>query len=130
MEAEITVTAISDTHGRANLPDLLKDYTSDILVHCGDFTAGSTNRIHKSMLSENHKQSWNNFLHELALVRDQFKAVVVVPGVPQLCVHSFARIGEITEPVLQKITTDLTFFRAKFDCPNRKVFCRQYSLRT
>ena len=101
MEAEITVTAISDTHGRANLPDLLKDYTSDILVHCGDFTAGSTNRIHKSMLSENHKQSWNNFVHELALVRDQFKAVIVVPGnhdqiceaMPRTCQMDLSAIG-------------------------------------
>lgn len=80
METEITVTAISDTHGQVTLPDLLKDHTSDILIHCGDFTAGRTNFLHKSMLSESHKQSWNNFLHELALVRDQFKAVIVVPG--------------------------------------------------
>ena len=80
MEAEITVTAISDTHGQVTLPDLLKDHTSDILIHCGDFTAGRTNYLHKSMLSESHKQSWNNFLRELALVRDQFKAVIVVPG--------------------------------------------------
>lgn len=78
--AEMTITAISDTHGQVALPDLLKDYESDILIHCGDFTAGRTDRLTNSVIYESHRRSWRKFLRELALVRDQFRAIIVVPG--------------------------------------------------
>ncbi|MCY3629547.1 MAG: metallophosphoesterase [Bacteroidota bacterium] len=77
---EFSITAISDTHGQVALPDLLKDYESDILIHCGDFTAGRTNHLYKSVIYDSHTRSWRKFLRELAVVRDQFRAIIVVPG--------------------------------------------------
>jgi len=77
---EVTITAISDTHGRVTLPDLLKGYESDILIHCGDFTAGRTNRMNRSTIYDSHRQSWQNFLHELTSVRNQFGSIIIVPG--------------------------------------------------
>lgn len=78
--AELTITAISDTHGQVALPDLLRDYESDILIHCGDFTAGRTDRLTRSVIYDSHRRSWRKFLRELTVVRDQFRAIIVVPG--------------------------------------------------
>ncbi len=77
---DISITAISDTHGQVALPDLLKGYQSDILIHCGDFTAGITDRFRRSTLHESHRQSWHDFLEDLLAVKDQFRAMIVVPG--------------------------------------------------
>ena len=99
--AELSITAISDTHSRVALPDLLKGCESDILIHCGDFTAGRTNHLSKSIIHNSHRQSWKWFLHELSLIRDQFRSIIVVPGnhdqicecMPEQCQSEMEKIG-------------------------------------
>lgn len=84
----MTITAISDTHGIIPLPDLLKDYESDILIHCGDFTTGHTNRLNPSKIHESHRDSWHRFVYEVAAIKNQFKQIIVVPGNhDQICEH-------------------------------------------
>jgi len=98
---DISITAISDTHGQVALPDLLKDHESDILIHCGDFTSGITNRFRKSTIHDSHMESWHRFLSELSAVKDQFRAMIVVPGnhdqicelMPKACQSQMLHIG-------------------------------------
>ena len=99
--AELTITAISDTHGQVALPDLLRGYESDILIHCGDFAAGRTDRLTNSVIYESHRRSWRKFLRELAFVRHQFGAIIVVPGnhdqicelLPKICQSEIVKAG-------------------------------------
>ena len=75
-----SIAAISDTHGIAPLPALLDGCKSDVLIHCGDFTGGKTDRVYRDSCYVSHIRSWNWFCEELEEVRAQFGEIVVVPG--------------------------------------------------
>ena len=76
----ISITAASDTHGVAPLPALLDGCESDVLIHCGDFTSGRTDRVYRDSCYVGHVRSFNRFCDELKEVRAQFREIVVVPG--------------------------------------------------
>ena len=96
-----TITAISDTHGRVHLPDLLHGHESDLLVHCGDFTSGPVDFIERDRLCQSHRESWRELVRALERVRGQFKWVVAVPGNhdqicearPERCIREMKDIG-------------------------------------
>ena len=134
---EVTITAISDTHGQVALPDLLEGHESDILVHCGDFTAGQTNRINRSSIYDSHHQSWQNFLDELASVRQQFGSIIVVPGnhdqiceyMSESCQLEMTDIGAhllinsgINIPVREPVENDKTMSLSVWGVPHTPPF--------
>ena len=89
--SEISITAVSDTHGVVSLPDLLDGCRSDVLIHCGDFTAGQTDRIYRDSCYVSHIRSWNVFKDQLNAVKQQFREIVVVPGNHDQICEAFPR---------------------------------------
>ena len=76
----MTLTVISDTHGKCKVDELLKGDSADVLIHCGDFTGGDISRTERSWVSPSHDNSFSTFLEELDNVRDYYKHVIVIPG--------------------------------------------------
>ncbi|MCY4232194.1 MAG: metallophosphoesterase [Bacteroidetes bacterium] len=144
---QVTITAISDTHAQVALPDLLKGYESDILVHCGDFTAGQTNRMNRSSIYDSHRQSWQTFLLELKSIRHQFGSIIVVPGnhdqiceyMSDQCKSEMANIGAnllinsgvnvlLGEPVKNDKTRSLSFWGVPHTPPFYSWFFQGYDM--
>jgi len=134
---EVTITAISDTHAQVALPDLLKGYESDFLIHSGDFTAGRTNRMNRTAIYDSHRQSWQEFLQQLASVRNQFRHIIVVPGnhdqiceyMSDQCKSEMANIGAhllinsgINIPVGETVGNDQTMSLSVWGVPHTPPF--------
>ena len=75
------ITAISDTHSIISLPELLKNDSADVLIHCGDFTSGRVDRFgNRASVQYTHRLTFDNFVNELCQIRNQYGRVLIVPG--------------------------------------------------